>query len=282
MSSASQNGSSAEFRNAQLVVSDFDGTMFDTFEPSPGGIGVNEAYCLAIEQVFDHDTTALERYQEAGEHQNRTPTEIAASLAPSATPKGVKRLAEDLVHAKLDLLTDQIGQELSDGTAWPRPIPGFEEAWQEISAARTEQEPISTAVISAGHAEFITKCLESAGLELPDFMVTDETIRGLYSNLPLEKLTKPSPLSMEIVKAQWMSLYTTSEIEQKMLIAVHGIKHRIVYTGDDPIKDAQLAANAEVDFVLLTPDNPEEAWQRTLRMGLASVVIEGAIVNGRQ
>jgi hypothetical protein len=35
-----------------LGVSDFDGTQARTFEPTPDGIGVNEAYRLAIGTVM--------------------------------------------------------------------------------------------------------------------------------------------------------------------------------------------------------------------------------------
>src|ERR1700751_1254835 len=94
------------FRSAYLLTSDFDGTMFDTFETSPNGIGVNEAYRIAIEQVFDFDREALDRYDEDGGHNNRTPLQIAASLAPQASDRGIKRLAGELVAAKLDCLLD--------------------------------------------------------------------------------------------------------------------------------------------------------------------------------
>lgn len=278
MSSASQK-SSAEFSEARLLVSDFDGTMFDTFEPSPNGIGVNEAYRLAIEAVFDFDSTALERYQADGEHQNRTPTEIAHSLMPNATREGVKRIAGQLVAAKLDILLEQIGQPLTDGALWPRTVPGFADFWSTLTAKRKAGQQVSTAIISAGHAEFMQKSFEIAGLEMPDFMVTDETVRSLYSALPVHKLTKPSILPMDIIRAQWLSLYCDSE-EEKQALEPESINERIVYLGDDPNKDAALAMNAGVRFVYIHGADrraARAAWKSMkARLELGLIAVEGA------
>ncbi|HMS50010.1 MAG TPA: hypothetical protein PKA02_01045 [Candidatus Saccharibacteria bacterium] len=62
---------------AMLGVSDFDGTQARTFERTPDGIGVNEAYRLAIGTVMGE--RALATYMRNGEHRSRTASEIVAS-----------------------------------------------------------------------------------------------------------------------------------------------------------------------------------------------------------
>ncbi|HVV66506.1 MAG TPA: hypothetical protein VHB72_00335 [Candidatus Saccharimonadales bacterium] len=274
MGSASQNGNSAEFSQARLFVTDFDGAAFDTFEPPVGGVGVDEAYRIAIGEVFGG--LALARYDEEGGHKNRTPTEIAQSLSPDTSGRGLKSNARQLVDVKLDILLEQIGLPTTGGKPWPQPIRGFEAFWSGVSMARKDGTPLSTGVLSAGHTEFIERCFESAGLEMPDFMYTHETAEGLYANVPVENLAKPSPVPMEIITSLWLSKLFANAQEAAQLSRSQ-IKDRILYSGDDVYRDRKLAENADVDFVHIPAINPENGWEvAALRLHLGSLAIEGA------
>jgi hypothetical protein len=262
------------FISARIRIDDFDGTEFDTLEPSPSGVGVNEAYKIAIEEVFSFDIDALRKYEADGEHKNRTPAEIALSLAPNASPKGLSKLTNELVQRKLDCMMDQIGKPLPDGDLWPRPIPGFLECTRKIEAAKEAGALITTAIISAGHNAFIKKCYDVHGLAYPDIMVTDETINGLYSTQPLHRLTKPSSLPFWLVKAQWVNLFADNGEDFADLMSSPS-NTRMVYAGDDPKKDAGLAANAGIPFVYIDKaGNTKLSWQTVeLVLSLGSVAL---------
>lgn len=250
-----------QFEEAKIRIDDFDGTEFDTFEQSPNGIGVNEAYKIAIEKVFFFDKDALVKYEAAGEHRNRTPAEIVLSLAPNSTPQGHEKLTRALVDAKLECLLDQIGKPLADGEPWPRPLPGFLECTKKVTAAKQAGELITTAIISAGHNAFIKKCYDVHELDYPDIMVTDETINGLYSMQPLEKLTKPSVMPFWLVKTQWVNLFAKSGQEFAELMSMAS-NNRMLYIGDDEKKDKVLAENAGIAFVLVDKKNSITSWRR--------------------
>jgi hypothetical protein len=57
------------FCEAYLLAKYFDGTVAETFERSPNGIGVHEAYNLAVEGLFG--AKALKRYMASGGLRNR-------------------------------------------------------------------------------------------------------------------------------------------------------------------------------------------------------------------
>lgn len=128
----------SDFQNARLDAADFDGTMYATFEEAPqlGIYGVDEAYRLSIEKALYFDKYAVAKYQDQGEHQNRTPLEIVNSLVPNCSAQGLERLTAHLVEAKLDILQSQIGKPLADGATWPRPLPGFMEYAQSLEEAK--------------------------------------------------------------------------------------------------------------------------------------------------
>src|SRR6202161_598574 len=72
-----------------IVAADLDGTMFDTFTPSPNDIGVEACYAKALHEIFDVKRL-LERI---GGLQNRAPSQVIAAvlqLDPTLGPQGLR------------------------------------------------------------------------------------------------------------------------------------------------------------------------------------------------
>ncbi len=235
-------------QNAGLVVADFDGTMADTFAPSPNGLDVNEACRQVLGEMFGMPN-ALEQI---GGLQNRAPRELvgaALKVFPSRwqvadtflarhCPAGRgffgDLLAEAFVRRKLDLLLDEIGEH-EDGM-WPAPCDGV------VSFLRArEVRGTHYAIISSGHDLFIEKCLDLWGAPRPIAMVTDDDLRALP--WPPHEKVKPSGRLFELLFDRFGAAG----------IAIPP-RERIVYIGDDPIKDGGLAVNASVRFGWYNPN----------------------------
>lgn len=250
---------SASFEKAELDIADFDGTMFNTFEEDATRsiYGVDQAYLIAVEKALFFDSDAIKKYQDQGEHQNRTPAEIVHSLVPNASAAALERLTTELVAAKLDVLENQIGKKLADGAQWPRPMPGFVE-YSNAIASVNPNNPVDRAVLSAGHASFIRKCMTMTGIQQPDILITDETIRGLNSPLPPDQLAKPELMPFSLAVLLWHGLYGQlgSQADPEAL------RQRIKVIGDSEPKDGGLAEKAGVEFFLVTPETSLEAWSR--------------------
>lgn len=274
------NFSPENFPQAELLVADFDGTTHNTFESPDGGVDVDEAYRIGIVRVFDFDKDALMRYEAGGGHRNRTPAEIVHELAPKSTPEGLQRLTEELVEVKLELLLEQIGKPIDGGERWPRPMPGFIDFWDSVQKARDQGRDITTAIISAGHAPFIDRVFEESGLEEPDIMVTDETIRGLNSPLPPDKLAKPSVMPLSLAKIQWLNLYGLDIPSEEVDPPIGG---RITLFGDSLEKDGGLATNGGVHFVHISPENPAAGYEELSRhLELGQAALKQTVRHGAQ
>ncbi len=207
-----------------LLVCDFDGTIADTFSPSPNNIGVSEAYRLAVEELFGNE--ALEKYFSTGGLKNRSPGEVVKNLQDQGFGEGVT--AEDLVHAKLGHLLQEIGPE------WPKPCRGFVKFYKEIE----EMDGVEVAILSSGHTNFIKKTFSVWGLDPPRIMLTDDDFRGYNPPLPLEKFSKPSPFLIDLLQEEW-----------------GGCRRHMIMFGDDPDKDGKLAKNAGIPFGLFPRQN---------------------------
>jgi hypothetical protein len=249
-----------------LFAGDFDGTMFLTAEPAPGGIGVNEAYQLAISEVLDDEAAAL--FMAEGGHNHRDPTEIVSYLRPSLTGFELERAADSVTGHKLDILMDLIGRPMADGVLWPRPTEGFTELWRAIYAAKDVGRLIGTATISAGHTDFQKKTFSVYDLPHPDIFITADVMRQLSLSRPPQDVVKPSPILLRLAQAIWRDQLETLGIPWS---ENHFVTH---YAGDDPIKDAQLAQNSGVSFELITNDS-QAAWRR---MGAKLHVPKSALI----
>jgi hypothetical protein len=234
-----------------LIVTDFDGTAFDTFRPSPCGLGVVEAVEEAIRQVLG--PVGVEIFHQIGGLKNRAPGELVRNIlqhSELSCLRIARRFFEDnvtslddcvpagkgwplqwtdncppeevvtelFVRTKLRLLLAQIS------TAWPLPMMGFADFWRKACA----DTRIGTAILSSGHEHFILRSLEAQSLPAPDSLVTDDDFRGG------ERLEKPDPRLFVHVRA---SLADGKQAH-----------HHAVYIGDDPGKDGELARRAGVPF----------------------------------
>ena len=214
------------------IVHDFDGTVAETFKPSPSGLGVKEAYENSVECIFG--PSALDYYKRTGGLQNRAPREVVDSLFNAGfwVGCGQDEATEQLVNRKIDcLLKHAFGQPLSDGTPWPRLTLGFASYWQWTSA----RMDTFTVILSSGHEVCIRKTFEMHNLPQPDLIVTDDEFRRLP-----EPLCKPDP-----------------RLWQYMLAKVDVSFRRTVYIGDDHVKDGELAKNAGVPFLHFAPKGAE-------------------------
>jgi hypothetical protein len=259
------------FADARLLACDFDLTVAHTFEKPPNGIDVGEAYSIAIEDTFG--TEALQTYLQAGGLHNRAPLEVVQSLRPDANTRELDELADQLKSAKLTLLLDQIGTRFADGTVWPRIMPGYLEFKERLEQVREDGVLIDDIIVSSGHHAFIAGTYEAWGIPKPTGIVSEELMRTFPPTMPPEALVKPSRLVMQITRNIWRTSYDVSPDEMD----VSGELERIVYAGDDPNKDGQLAENSGVAFVLIDPNNSAEGWQRVAtRLDLGALALEGA------
>ena len=208
------------------LVLDFDGTVANTFEPSPSGLGVEGAYEYAVSHLFG--TLALEGYKRDGGLQNRSPGEVVEALRRAGFGKDydTASITDELVRLKIDCLIGGIGQPLHDGVLWPRLTRGFADFWRCMSADAT----VFTVILSSGHRAFITKTFEVNGLPLPNLMVTDDELRALP-----QPLHKPNP-----------------QLWHYMLETANATFGSAVYVGDDQVKDGELARNVGVPFFHFT------------------------------
>ncbi len=264
----------------RLIASDFDGTQAGTLDSYDGLIGVAEAYRLGVAELFSDD--ALEDYKQEGEHNNRTPAQIVESLNPGMSADELEVNTKMLVDFKLDILLSQIGKTLPCGGRWPLPTEGFVEFCEQLQAVNKEEKVITTAVLSAGHTSFIEKTYDMWGVELPDFMITGDTLNDLgLGSIPEDHKAKPAPLLMALSKAQWLAGQDIA-ISSYSDETAPAVDSRIIYVGDDDKKDRELAAASNVGFVLVEPGKSKESWRRVACWaGLGNVSILGVVNNER-
>lgn len=250
-----------------LFALDFDGTVAETFTPCPGGLGVHGAYEKAIEDVLGKE--GLKRYHVIGGLRNRAPSELVRLLLEDTSPdqmignariffrrngeqladfvpkgKGVTLagdftptadfISELVVRQKLFYLSSQIGTPLGDGNVWPAPCRGFIRFYNDLAQLDTGDLQLDLAIVSSGHELFIGRTFMVWGLSKPEIIITEDDIRG---KAELEGRVKPDPLSLELACAQWLGTAVTGATKQ-----------RVVYIGDDPVKDGGMAERFGVSF----------------------------------
>jgi phosphoglycolate phosphatase-like HAD superfamily hydrolase len=245
------------------AVCDFDKTVAETFEPSPNGHGVQEAYYLAVGEVLGRQgQRAFHRFG----LQNRAPTELVRSLL-STEPKyemlaharryfhreastllglvpvgkGVplswnevdptEVVGEMVVRAKLKVLLNEIGNK--NGKQWPAPCEGVLAAIDEF-----RKNDLPLAIISSGHELFITKTFESWGVDVP-VLLTDDDLRG-HTTVSPEMRVKPHAYLFSCLLEKWRRL-------EKKLHSFCDSK-KFVYFGDDLDKDGRFAENSQIRF----------------------------------
>lgn len=260
------------FPQARLLAKDFDGTVAQTFEKSPSGVGVLEAYEIAIENLFG--TQGLEVYRRQGGLANRAPREVVRSLAPEAYGLELEALLALLIEAKLDVLTDQIGKTLKDGAKWPRPMPGYLEFREFLQEARErEGVMVDDLLLSSGHVAFIEATYEMWGTGQPTHIVAEETMH----DFGVADQIKPSPVLMQIAHRIWRESYGVNSTAD----SVSDVLDRTLYIGDDVVKDGQLAEDSGVrNFNLITPETSLEVWSKAakwLEIDHSAVAVSGIL-----
>ncbi|TAK95327.1 HAD family hydrolase [Patescibacteria group bacterium] len=211
---------------------DFDGTVADTFSPSPNGVGVNEAYLRAVQLLYGD--RGVRGFVKVGGLSNRAPGELIQALSEEGdlnlSAEELRADPERLVQAKLDVLLQEIGP------AWPRPCTGFLEFCSTLRRIRrSEGIGMTLAILSSGHTAFIEKTFavwKSQWAVLgPNIIVSDDDVRHL--DLPTKDKVKPAPFLLSLVKLQLGTSYHNQ---------------RAIYIGDDAQKDGMLAINSGVPF----------------------------------
>ncbi len=241
------------FEQAILVGVDFDGTGFLTSEAGPNVLTVDDAYRLAIEETIGSDVAA--RFEG---HGHRTPAEIVAALVPDSSFEESRDIERRIIEQKLAALTGQIGVRLPDGALWPRPTEGYAPLWDRLSREKQLGRSVTTAVLSAGHTDFIARTFDTHGLEQPDILITDDVLVDLcLADVPPELRAKPAPLILTLARLAWLTRLGVKAHEHETL---SGMNDRIIYAGDSVEKDGGLAQAHGVAFVLIPSEAAASAW----------------------
>lgn len=223
-----------------LIISDFDQTIAETFKPSPSGKGVKEAYHHAIEQVFGTNGVSY-YYDELGGLKNREPSELTQLIAQGVglylSRQELEQVTTQLVEAKIAFLQNEIS------SAWPKLIPGVKDFFQAVENGEID---VQVAILSSGHTEVINKVFRCHELTPPRILVTSDTIRALKE--PPRPKYKPHPFPVALVHKEWLKLNESSSYGPNSYLYRSQGKPHMMYLGDDPIKDGELAENSRIIF----------------------------------
>ncbi|MCK5320026.1 hypothetical protein KAJ61_01410 [Candidatus Parcubacteria bacterium] len=278
-----------------LFVSDFDGTVANTFAKSPNGVNVDRSYEYAIKKLFGE--MGLKVYQKIGGLQNRAPEELVLKILrqtdntgiliknaeqcfvkhgktlTSLVPEGKgsplewvlsdlenhRTITEMLVLLKMSFLINEIGAKYDDDTSWPEPCPGFINFYKFLKELNKDGNlDIQFAILSSGHDIFIQKTFELWGLNTPKIMVTDDDMRGASYPELIDRRVKPSSYLFDLIQSQWLNSFMLVDDSARSIEQILYFRNRMVYFGDDSVKDGELACNAKVSFFLLK--NPAEEF----------------------
>jgi hypothetical protein len=276
---------------------DFDGTAGETFKPAgKNGIGVNEAYRMACDEIFGHPTGS-NLFGKVGGLQNRAPTEFMSAIleigerdkliakargyhrrhgaklagyVPSGKGGGLawdegnslSVITELFVRVKLKLLTAQIGMSCEDGSLWPSSCPGFIDLWRGMLAFNETSSDVKfvPGIISSGHDIFIQRCFRMWGLPEPGLMVTDDTMRSpAYAHLSVAERTKPQVGPVRVLCEQWLKKQGRI-VDGDPLSCIEG---RGFYGGDGLQADGKLAENLGLCFLWFNPEGKYRGSSRT-------------------
>jgi HAD-hyrolase-like len=249
------DGDQMSFGSAYLAVLDFDGTIAQTFVPSPNGVDVHRAYEVAIAREFG--APMLRSYVANGRNCSGGPSHVIDTLMPHASTAEKTRSVERLVEAKLNILLHEIGAD------WPIPVEGFLCFWNALQSARKNGRSIYTAILSSGHDAFIKKTFAAWGVPRAgdiDIVITHETIVSMAGTTAMHKLWKPSGALIAYIYAQWFRLCGVT------VDTLGDARNRVVLIGDDMDTDGVMAARAGIRFVHVTRSNPAGAWQTMARV----------------
>lgn len=247
-----------------LVLSDFDGTLFDTFSPSPNGIDVRKAYALALRDLFGDK--AGEWFIGNPDLSMSTPTEIVsqAILKFGFLPDNIsdlRVLTNYLVNFKLDYLLSEIGLTGKHGKIWPQPLEGAVGFIRTIGQLKQESVPIDFGIVSSGHEKFIRRTLDLWELPQPDILITDDDIRNRIYPSEASRKFKPGTLPLALAHQEWIR--PEKQNGASFVDLARETKGRVMYIGDSVEKDFGMARAGNVLFCLV----PDISWE-TITNGL--------------
>lgn len=214
--------------NRYLIACDFDGTIAATMNDSPNGMNVKVACERTIRDMFgSHGLTVYN--EQLGGLKNREPGELMFEMLRGLRISNisVRDAAELFVAQKLRHLVPEIHKQ------WPRLYPGVFEFFHMVEEGRY---PIDVAIVSSGHDDFINRVFEVNELRPPNNIVTSDVLRS--RRLPDRPRYKPNTYQLAEAHFRWDG----KRDEDKG-------KPRMVYVGDDCVKDGGLAERSRIPFV---------------------------------
>lgn len=239
------------YGGARFVGLDFDGTIAQTFKPSPHNIDVETAYLAAVDVVFG--AKGLAQYQHEGGLRNRAPAEIIRQLAPDASNVDHANLLPLLVTKKLAVLVDEISPE------WPEPTDGYRH-FEAALSTHPNRDDISRVIVSSGHDPFIQRTYETWGIPMPEVIVAQEKLSEIAANSGETLPDKPDRRVMEYAHMAWRGMASIVEARKSFQQDIP----RMLYVGDGTA-DAELAASTGVRFFHIRAEQSAQTWARVLR-----------------
>lgn len=241
-----------------FVLTNFDGTTFNTFEPAPSGINVPIAYDRAVQSIFGEAGFTI--YQnKLGGLQNREPGELFDLIAKrleidvDAEFGSRKEGVRAFVDAKLQQMLPDISPE------WPLPYKGVIDFFR---AVEDNEIPVTVGIASSGHRGFINRVYEVNGLIPPAIMATSDEINNLVE--PRRGLYKPNTYQIAALHFQRLRQHLgndyfqwVQEEEAKRFLQRDEIKQRMIYVGDHPGKDGGVAGRARIPYGFVPFVHPE-------------------------
>lgn len=244
--------------NKLFIFTNFDGTTFNTFEPSPSGIGVHQAYKLAVQDFFGDDGSRVYKNTLDG-LQNREPgqlfdlitRELGMNERDIASEFGSRLQGiRSFVDAKLSHMLGDISPQ------WPKPYPGVLEFFRAVQNGKL---PVEVCVASSGHRRFIEEVYGVNGLKPPEVMITSDEINGRME--PRRSLYRPH--TYQIARLHYQMLGGLPEREdpratraERFLDRKDGVKDHAVFIGDHPTVDAGVAERARIPFLFVPNIHP--------------------------
>ncbi|QQG44463.1 MAG: hypothetical protein HYW86_00920 [Candidatus Roizmanbacteria bacterium] len=283
-----------------LLACDFDGTLFETYNPSPNNISIKKSYELALDAIFGSGIG--QRYLRLFGLYSKAPTEIVKELLEWAkynenwinkardffdregpnikdlipemqnnqltwdetSPE--KTISQILVGQKLRHLLEEIGKSGEDGQIWPQPCEDALIFLRTVDELKKEGVPIDMEIISSGHESFIRRTFDTYQLTQPDILVTEDDVRSRKYPTEMKRRVKPGQFPLALAHFKWLD-------EQGLIdYSVDGIsvineaassKKRIIYFGDSIEKDFLMAKRGNIDSRLY-PFTPWKVISETL------------------
>jgi len=237
--------------NKHLVLTDFDGTLVNTYEDSPSGWNVEKASRVAIEEVLGED--GLRIFNEVGGVKSRAPIEIVRDTqrALGNNDELTVELTKSFVDKKLSLMIPAINED------WPRLYPGVHHF---LRKAGRDGYWFDVGILSSGHDLFIRRVLDVNGINSEDLIIVTSD-SGLTRPFPERDTFKPNPYQLAEAHHQWLMRYEDHPPEEyngsDIYIGRSLGKPNMLYVGDDPTKDGGLAEGSRIPYIHVPFTHPD-------------------------